>query len=74
MNESLLSVRQWLHSLLASPDSEFNLKDAATGTFKASFDSDTELDISVTVSFIKIVNINFRMRIKVWLNLVLFLQ
>lgn len=36
VNESLASVRQWLHSLLASPDSEFNLKDAATGTFKAS--------------------------------------
>lgn len=50
VHESLQSVREWVHSLLSSPDAQFNLKDAATGTFKDESASLAELGLVPAVT------------------------
>ncbi|GMR48196.1 hypothetical protein PMAYCL1PPCAC_18391 [Pristionchus mayeri] len=50
VQEQLLAVREWIHSLLASPDAEFDLKDAATGTLKDETKSLAELGLVPAVT------------------------
>ncbi|GMT24124.1 hypothetical protein PFISCL1PPCAC_15421 [Pristionchus fissidentatus] len=50
VGETLLAVRQWLHSLLSQPEAQFDMKDAAIGTFKDETKSLAELGLVPAVT------------------------